>query len=63
MQNVSKDGAVNREEGENDRVNNTKIHHICVRIRHNKMHWKLLNNSGWGEMLRKIIEEVRLIKV
>jgi hypothetical protein len=34
------------------RVSNIETHHICVGTRHNETHWKLLNNTGWGEGVR-----------
>jgi hypothetical protein len=29
---------------------------MCVGIRHNETHWKLLNNTGWGKRVRKTSE-------
>jgi hypothetical protein len=40
-----------------DSTNSNEIHHICVGTRHNKTHWKLLNNSyltSWGEKSKKV---------
>jgi hypothetical protein len=27
-------------------MNNIVIYHVCAGTKHNKMHWKLLNNIG-----------------
>jgi hypothetical protein len=29
------------------RINNIKIHYICVGRRYSYMYWKLLSNGGW----------------
>jgi hypothetical protein len=40
-------------EEENDRVKIIEICHICLEMRHNEMHQKLLNNTGRGKMIMK----------
>jgi hypothetical protein len=34
-------------------VNNNEMYHIYVGTRHSKTHWKPLNNTEWGERMRK----------
>jgi hypothetical protein len=38
---------------ENVKEVNIEIHYMCVRIRQNKTHWKLFNDTGQGERVRK----------
>jgi hypothetical protein len=34
-------------------VNNNEIYYTCVGIRHKETSWKLLNNTEWGERVKK----------